>query len=100
MVVARGKAQRPLEPVAVLVDFRTLLGMSNGDLGFILFESSWNTLEGNVANDNVNEGFALVVHGGEMLGDEPVVFIDVYSPPSESLTDEMERACAERFKPS
>ena len=23
-----------------------------------------------------------VVHGGEMIGDEPVVFVDVYSPPS------------------
>ena len=23
-----------------------------------------------------------VPHGGEILGDEPVIFIDVYSPPS------------------
>ena len=26
-----------------------------------------------------------VVHGGELVGDEPVVFIDVYSPPSEEF---------------
>ena len=26
-----------------------------------------------------------VVHGGEPLGNEPVVFIDVYSPPSEEM---------------
>jgi len=26
-----------------------------------------------------------VVHGGELLGDEPVVFIDVYSPPNEQF---------------
>ena len=43
---------------------------------------------------------ANVVHGGEMLGDEPVVFIDIYSPPSESLTDNMERARTKRLKPS
>ncbi len=24
-----------------------------------------------------------VVHGGELVGDEPVVFVDVYSPPAE-----------------
>ena len=27
-----------------------------------------------------------VVHGGEVLGDEPVVFVDVYSPPAEEFT--------------
>ena len=26
-----------------------------------------------------------VVHGGEILGDEPVVFVDVYSPPAEEF---------------
>lgn len=26
-----------------------------------------------------------VVHGGEVLGDEPVVFVDVYSPPAEEF---------------
>ena len=24
-------------------------------------------------------------HGGEVLGDEPVVFVDVYSPPNERM---------------
>ena len=43
---------------------------------------------------------ANVVHGGELLGDEPVVFIDIYSPPSESMTEEMTRARAERLKTS
>ena len=28
-----------------------------------------------------------VVHGGEILGDEPVVFIDVYSPPAEEFKE-------------
>ena len=26
-----------------------------------------------------------VMHGGELIGDEPVVFIDVYSPPNEEF---------------
>ena len=26
-----------------------------------------------------------VVHGGEILGDEPVVFVDVYSPPADEF---------------
>lgn len=26
-----------------------------------------------------------VVHGGEVLGDEPVIFVDVYSPPAEEF---------------
>jgi len=43
---------------------------------------------------------ANVVHGGEMIGDEPVVFIDVYSPPSQSIIDGIERARAERLKSS
>ncbi len=29
-----------------------------------------------------------VVHGGEILGDEPVVFVDVYSPPAEEFKRE------------
>ena len=41
-----------------------------------------------------------VVHGGEMVGDETVVFIDVYSPPSQSIIDAMEHARAERLKSS
>ena len=28
-----------------------------------------------------------VPHGGEILGDEPVVFVDVYSPPAEEFLD-------------
>ena len=28
-----------------------------------------------------------VVHGGEILGDEPVVFVDVYSPPAEEFKE-------------
>ena len=33
---------------------------------------------------------ANVKHGGEILGDEPVVFIDVYAPPSKSITEWIE----------
>lgn len=29
-----------------------------------------------------------VAHGGEVLGDEPVVFVDVYSPPAEEFTED------------
>ena len=29
-------------------------------------------------------------HGGEILGDEPVVFIDVYAPPSKTITEWIE----------
>ena len=29
-----------------------------------------------------------VVHGGEILGDEPVVFVDVYSPPAEEFKEQ------------
>ena len=28
-----------------------------------------------------------VKHGGEILGDEPVVFIDVYAPPSRTISE-------------
>ena len=31
-----------------------------------------------------------VVHGGEILGDEPVVFVDVYSPPAEEFKQDGE----------
>lgn len=31
-----------------------------------------------------------VVHGGEILGDEPVVFVDVYSPPAEEMKQQGE----------
>ena len=41
-----------------------------------------------------------VLHGGEMVGDEPVVFIDVYSPTSEDLIDRVEQARGERLKRS
>ena len=33
---------------------------------------------------------ANVKHGGEILGDEPVVFIDVYAPPSKTITEWIE----------
>ena len=33
---------------------------------------------------------ANVQHGGEILGDEPVVFIDVYAPPSKTITEWIE----------
>ena len=34
---------------------------------------------------------ANVPHGGEFLGDEPVVFIDVYAPPSGGLGKDLQR---------
>jgi len=34
-------------------------------------------------------------HGGEVLGDEPVVFIDVYAPPSETIVEQVERCRAQ-----
>ena len=40
---------------------------------------------------------ANVPHGGVMLGDELVVFIDVYAPPSEFVTAEIARLRAERL---
>ena len=33
---------------------------------------------------------ANVQHGGEILGDEPVVFIDVYAPPSRTISEWIE----------
>jgi len=33
---------------------------------------------------------ANVEHGGEILGDEPVVFIDVYAPPSRTIAEWIE----------
>ena len=33
---------------------------------------------------------ANVKHGGEILGDEPVVFIDVYAPPSRTIAQWIE----------
>ena len=33
---------------------------------------------------------ANVKHGGEILGDEPVVFIDVYAPPSRTIAEWIE----------
>ena len=41
-----------------------------------------------------------VVHGGEVIGDEPVVFVDIYSPPSQDMIDRIEGARAERLKSS
>ena len=34
---------------------------------------------------------ANVPHGGELLGDEPVVFVDIYAPPSASIIEFFER---------
>ena len=34
---------------------------------------------------------ANVAHGGELLGDEPVVFIDIYGPPSAAILDYVAR---------
>ncbi|MBW2543854.1 MAG: cupin domain-containing protein [Deltaproteobacteria bacterium] len=34
---------------------------------------------------------ASVAHGGELLGDDPVVFVDVYGPPSDSIVDFFEQ---------
>ena len=33
---------------------------------------------------------ANVPHGGQLLGDEPVVFVDVYAPPSASINEFLE----------
>lgn len=38
-----------------------------------------------------------VPHGGVILGDEPVVFIDVYAPASERIIEETARRRAERL---
>jgi len=38
---------------------------------------------------------AHVLHGGELLGDEPVVFVDIYAPPSASIVELIERLRAE-----
>ena len=32
-----------------------------------------------------------VPHGGELLGDAPVVFVDIYAPPSASIIEFLER---------
>jgi quercetin dioxygenase-like cupin family protein len=32
-----------------------------------------------------------VPHGGELLGDDPVVFVDIYAPPSASVIEFLER---------
>jgi quercetin dioxygenase-like cupin family protein len=32
-----------------------------------------------------------VLHGGELLGDDPVVFVDIYAPPSASIIEFLER---------
>ena len=37
---------------------------------------------------------ANVAHGGEFLGDQAVVFIDIYGPPSDSILEYVERARA------
>jgi quercetin dioxygenase-like cupin family protein len=34
---------------------------------------------------------ANVPHGGELLGDDPVVFVDIYAPPSASVIEFLER---------
>ncbi len=38
-----------------------------------------------------------VVHGGSILGDEPVVFVDVFTPVREDVLEEMRRKRAERL---
>lgn len=38
-----------------------------------------------------------VVHGGDILGDEPVVFVDVFHPIREDVLEEMARKRAERL---
>jgi quercetin dioxygenase-like cupin family protein len=40
---------------------------------------------------------ANVPHGGVVLGDEPVIFIDVYSPVSDAMTQNMARLRAARL---
>ena len=37
---------------------------------------------------------ANVLHGGEFLGEDPVVFIDVYGPPSKTFKESIEKARA------
>ena len=39
-----------------------------------------------------------VVHGGELLGDEPVIFVDVFTPIREEVLAEMRRNRAERLE--
>ena len=34
---------------------------------------------------------ANVVHGGELLGEEAVVFIDIYGPPSDTILEYVQR---------
>lgn len=34
---------------------------------------------------------ANVPHGGEVIGDEPVVFVDIYAPPSASIVEHVEQ---------
>ena len=34
---------------------------------------------------------ANVLHGGELLGEDPVVFVDIYAPPSASIVEFLER---------
>ena len=38
-----------------------------------------------------------VVHGGELLGDEPVIFVDVFTPIREEVLAEMQRNRARRL---
>jgi len=38
-----------------------------------------------------------VVHGGQLLGDEPVIFVDVFHPVREEVLAEMRRKRAERL---
>jgi quercetin dioxygenase-like cupin family protein len=33
---------------------------------------------------------ANVLHGGELLGEDPVVFVDIYAPPSASIIEFLE----------
>ena len=40
-----------------------------------------------------------VVHGGTLLGDEPVIFIDMFHPVREEVLEEMRRKHAERLGP-
>jgi len=38
-----------------------------------------------------------VVHGGDILGDEPVVFVDIFHPIREEIIEEMKRNRAKRL---
>jgi len=40
-----------------------------------------------------------VVHGGTLLGDEPVIFIDMFHPVREEVLEEMRRKRTERLGP-